>query len=93
LINVIKTIETASPDLVTAILPEAMLCTKEVGESARKAAFDLLITMCEAMIRWSDGDIEGLFIAYCLFTMRYLPSNLVDSPRVSVMARNLVVKR
>lgn len=48
------------------MLPEAILCTREVGESARKAAYELLTAMCEALIIWRQpSDINGMYLSVC----------------------------
>ena len=49
-----------SRDFLIAVLPEAILCTREVGETARKSAYELIVGMCEANIGWkSDWQISG----------------------------------
>ncbi|RUS76379.1 hypothetical protein EGW08_015859 [Elysia chlorotica] len=42
---------------LTATLPEAILCTKEIGVKARSAAFELVVAMSESYIQW-NSDIE-----------------------------------
>ena len=42
---------------LTATLPEAILCTKEIGVKARSAAFELVVAMSEAYITW-NADVE-----------------------------------
>jgi len=72
LINIFKMMDSENRDFLVAVLPEAILCTREIGEAARKNAYDLLVTMCEANIGWHpDGELNsGLFytpLTYFLF--------------------------
>ena len=53
-------LDSESRDYLIAVLPEAILCTREVGETARKSAYELIVGMCEANIGWkSDWQISG----------------------------------
>lgn len=56
-------LEADSRDFLIAVLPEAILCTREVGETARKSAYELIVAMCEANIGWkSECEISGKII-------------------------------
>ena len=53
-------LDTNKREFLLAVLPEAILCTREVGEAARKASYDLLVAMCEANISWnSETPLNG----------------------------------
>lgn len=53
-------LENESREFLLAVLPEAILCVREVGEAARKSSFELLVTMCEANIGWEpESQLNG----------------------------------
>lgn len=49
-----------SKSTVLNIIPEAVLCTKEDSMKARKAAYDLLVAIGHAMLRFSSNSKEGV---------------------------------
>ncbi len=53
-------LEDAEMNFVTAVVPEAILCTKENGERPRQAAYSLLVEMANAVIRWSGEAEQGV---------------------------------
>lgn len=53
-------LDTESRDFLVAVLPEAILCTREVAVAARTAAYELVVGMCEANIGWrSESPVNG----------------------------------
>lgn len=44
------------------LIVQAILCTKELAEKARAAAFNLLVEMGNAALRWSAEESHGIFI-------------------------------
>ncbi|CAG5119515.1 unnamed protein product [Candidula unifasciata] len=56
LIHVYKNLQEKNMYIFMATLPEAILCTKEIGVKARAAAYELIIVMSETYIRW-HGDV------------------------------------
>ncbi|XP_038070845.1 RRP12-like protein [Patiria miniata] len=56
LIHVIRALPSKNEDFLETIIPEVILCTKEVNSKTRLVAFDLLVDLGHAMVRWSDGE-------------------------------------
>ncbi|BFY98332.1 hypothetical protein BsWGS_01372 [Bradybaena similaris] len=56
LIHVYKNLQQKNMYIFMATLPEAILCTKEIGVKARAAAFELIIVMSESYVKW-HGDV------------------------------------
>uniref|UniRef100_A0A8C0IV87 Ribosomal RNA processing 12 homolog n=1 Tax=Chelonoidis abingdonii TaxID=106734 RepID=A0A8C0IV87_CHEAB len=52
LFHVVKQLTAEHEDFVVALVPEVILCTKEVSVGARKNAFQLLVEMGEAFLRF-----------------------------------------
>uniref|UniRef100_A0A8W8IGV3 RRP12-like protein n=1 Tax=Magallana gigas TaxID=29159 RepID=A0A8W8IGV3_MAGGI len=64
LINIFKLLPEEQKDFLLAVVPEAILCTKEIGEKARSASYLLLVEMGRAKIRWNKdehGALEDYF--------------------------------
>ncbi|XP_052773393.1 RRP12-like protein [Mya arenaria] len=59
LVNIFKLLEIPQNDFLLAVVPEAILCTKEVAERARVAAYALLVEMGNASLRWAGEDNSG----------------------------------
>ncbi|XP_071947906.1 RRP12-like protein [Antedon mediterranea] len=55
LIQIVKRLPSGQHEFLQAIIPEVILCTKEVNTKARASAFTLLIETSNAMLRW-DAD-------------------------------------
>ncbi|KAK3582767.1 hypothetical protein CHS0354_015294 [Potamilus streckersoni] len=53
LINIFKHLENREQKFLVAVIPEAILCTKEVAERARASAYTLLVEMGNTVMRWS----------------------------------------
>ncbi|KAL8567931.1 hypothetical protein ACOMHN_059053 [Nucella lapillus] len=50
---------------IQAVIPEAILCTRGVGERARAAAYQLIVTICQTMMRWnSDAEQQEVLSQY-----------------------------
>lgn len=61
------------------MLPEAVLCTREVNEAARKAAYDLIVSMCEANIAWKgDSDLSDSLLDF----LSLVVAGLAGSPHM-----------
>ncbi|XP_059163286.1 RRP12-like protein [Physella acuta] len=58
LMHVYKNLQHPNLDFFMATLPEAILCTKEIGAKARAAAFDLVIVMTDTYIKWHPNVSE-----------------------------------
>ncbi|XP_022336615.2 RRP12-like protein isoform X1 [Crassostrea virginica] len=68
LINIFKLLQEDQKDFLLAVVPEAILCTKEIGEKARSASYLLLVEMGHAKIRWNK-DVNGALEDYFQMVM------------------------
>uniref|UniRef100_A0A674BU55 Ribosomal RNA processing 12 homolog n=1 Tax=Salmo trutta TaxID=8032 RepID=A0A674BU55_SALTR len=59
LIHIVKQLSDEHRDFITALLPEVIICTKEVSVGARKNAYTLLVEIGNAFIRFC-GDAKAL---------------------------------
>ncbi|XP_041369339.1 RRP12-like protein [Gigantopelta aegis] len=55
LIHIFGQLKEKQMDFFMAVVPEVIMCTREIGEKAREAAYNLLITMAETLTRWSSS--------------------------------------
>ncbi|XP_070609003.1 RRP12-like protein [Erythrolamprus reginae] len=60
LFHIIKQLTVEHEDFVTALVPEVILCTKEVSVGARKNAYNLLVEIGRAFIRFGPTPNEGM---------------------------------
>ncbi|XP_063163096.1 RRP12-like protein [Candoia aspera] len=60
LFHVIKQLTVEHEDFVTALLPEVILCTKEVSVGARTNAYNLLVEIGRTFIRFSVTSNDGI---------------------------------
>ncbi|XP_048746321.2 RRP12-like protein isoform X2 [Ostrea edulis] len=60
LINIFKLLKEEEKEFLLAVVPEAILCTKEIGEKARSASYQLLVEMGHAKMRWNTTENEAL---------------------------------
>uniref|UniRef100_A0A8C3S995 Ribosomal RNA processing 12 homolog n=1 Tax=Chelydra serpentina TaxID=8475 RepID=A0A8C3S995_CHESE len=67
LFHVVKQLTAEHEDFVVALVPEVILCTKEVSVGARKNAFLLLVEMGEAFLRF-DAMQRFLLLVYAGLT-------------------------
>uniref|UniRef100_A0A671YG28 Ribosomal RNA processing 12 homolog n=1 Tax=Sparus aurata TaxID=8175 RepID=A0A671YG28_SPAAU len=58
LIHIVKRLGEEHKDFITALLPEVIICTKEVSVGARKNAYSLLVEIGNAFIRFC-GNTKG----------------------------------
>ncbi|XP_068923227.1 RRP12-like protein [Petaurus breviceps papuanus] len=65
LIHIIKKLTAEHEEFITALVPEVILCTKEVSVGARKNAFVLLVEMGRAFLRF-DSNQEAALQRYLL---------------------------
>ncbi|XP_043111552.1 RRP12-like protein [Puntigrus tetrazona] len=63
LIHIVKRLSEEHRDFITALLPEVILCTKEVSLSARKNAFSLLVEIGNAFVRFC-GNVQDAINEY-----------------------------
>lgn len=60
LINIVKQLNEEHKDFITALLPEVIVCTKEVSVGARKNAYSLLVEIGNAFIRFCGNTKDAL---------------------------------
>nr|KAF6425645.1 ribosomal RNA processing 12-like protein [Molossus molossus] len=60
LIHIMKKLTAEHEEFITALVPEVILCTKEVSVGARKNAFALLVEMGHAFLRFGPSQEEAL---------------------------------
>uniref|UniRef100_A0A8C7QT14 Ribosomal RNA processing 12 homolog n=1 Tax=Oncorhynchus mykiss TaxID=8022 RepID=A0A8C7QT14_ONCMY len=60
LIHIVKQLSDEHRDFITALLPEVIICTKEVSVGARKSAYTLLVEIGNAFIRFCGDAKEAL---------------------------------
>lgn len=60
LIHIVKKLSAEHEEFITALVPEVILCTKEVSVGARKNAFALLVEMGRAFLRFGPNQEEAL---------------------------------
>ncbi|KAM7385637.1 hypothetical protein PAMP_001711 [Pampus punctatissimus] len=65
LINIVKRLGEEHKDFITALLPEVIICTKEVSVGARKNAYNLLVEIGNAFVRFC-GDKKDAMEQYLL---------------------------
>lgn len=79
LCNIFKQLEEPQREFMASVIPEAILCTKrETGERARAAAYNLLIEMGKAHLRWTEDNREDAITE--LFEM--MMAGLAGSPHM-----------
>ena len=66
----IAQLEDVHMDFLTAVVPEAILCTKETGERPRLAAYTLLVEIGNAVMKWSPNAEKGLRIFSHMISFR-----------------------
>ncbi|XP_003479611.1 RRP12-like protein [Cavia porcellus] len=60
LIHIVKSLSAEHEEFIAALIPEVILCTKEVSVGARKNAFVLLVEMGRAFLRFGSNQEEAL---------------------------------
>ncbi|KAF7253862.1 RRP12-like protein [Varanus komodoensis] len=60
LFHVVKQLTAQHEDFVTALVPEVILCTKEVSVGARKNAYNLLVEIGHAFLRFGPTPKDGM---------------------------------
>uniref|UniRef100_A0A8I3WSL1 Ribosomal RNA processing 12 homolog n=1 Tax=Callithrix jacchus TaxID=9483 RepID=A0A8I3WSL1_CALJA len=63
LIHIVRKLSAEHEEFITALIPEVILCTKEVSVGARKNAFALLVEMGHAFLRFGsnqEGEAQGM---------------------------------
>nr|XP_044987580.1 RRP12-like protein [Jaculus jaculus] len=60
LIHIVKKLSVEHEEFIAALIPEVILCTKEVSVGARKNAFTLLVEMGHAFLRFGSNQEEAL---------------------------------
>ena len=80
LIRILSKLEEPNMEFLNTVVPEAVLCTKEVAEKARTAAYNLLTTICETLCRWKEATQTKQETLYQVFEM--LLAGLAGSPHM-----------
>ncbi|XP_060076895.1 RRP12-like protein [Ylistrum balloti] len=81
LINIFQQLGEDQQDFLLAVVPEAILCTKELAERARAASYGLLVEMGKAQIRWADNsDLTPQAAVHTYF--RTVMAGLAGSPQM-----------
>ncbi|XP_057387196.1 RRP12-like protein [Balaenoptera acutorostrata] len=60
LIHIVRKLSAEHEEFISALVPEVILCTKEVSVGARKNAFVLLVEMGHAFLRFGPNPAEAL---------------------------------
>uniref|UniRef100_A0A6J0V438 RRP12-like protein n=1 Tax=Pogona vitticeps TaxID=103695 RepID=A0A6J0V438_9SAUR len=60
LFHIVKQLTAEHEDFVTALVPEVILCTKEVSVGARKNAYNLLVEIGHAFLRFGPTPKDGM---------------------------------
>ncbi|XP_029787134.1 RRP12-like protein [Suricata suricatta] len=60
LIHIVKKLSAEHEEFISTLVPEVILCTKEVSVGARKSAFALLVEMGHAFLRFGPNPEEAL---------------------------------
>ncbi|KAM9345310.1 RRP12-like protein [Symphorus nematophorus] len=60
LIHIVKRLGEEHRDFITALLPEVIICTKEVSVGARKNAYSLLVEIGNAFVRFCGNQKDAL---------------------------------
>ncbi|KAK9541593.1 hypothetical protein VZT92_001625 [Zoarces viviparus] len=66
LIHIVKRLNEEHKDFITTLLPEVIICTKEVSVGARKNAYSLLVEIGNAFVRFC-GDPKDAMDQYLVF--------------------------
>ncbi|KAF7640879.1 hypothetical protein LDENG_00008310, partial [Lucifuga dentata] len=68
LIHIVKRLTEEHKDFITTLLPEVIICTKEVSVGARKNAYTLLVEIGNAFVRFC-GNKKGTTHSHLLTVM------------------------
>ncbi|XP_041866150.1 RRP12-like protein [Melanotaenia boesemani] len=60
LIHIVKRLNEEHKDFITALLPEVIICTKEVSVGARKNAYNLLVEIGNAFVRFCGNTKDAM---------------------------------
>ncbi|KAI3363169.1 hypothetical protein L3Q82_011818 [Scortum barcoo] len=60
LIHIVKRLSEEHKEFITALLPEVIICTKEVSVGARKNAYNLLVEMGNAFVRFCGNTKDAM---------------------------------
>ncbi|KAF7219937.1 RRP12-like protein [Nothobranchius furzeri] len=60
LVHIVKRLNEEHKDFIAALLPEVIICTKEVSVGARKNAYSLLVEMGNAFVRFCGNSKEAM---------------------------------
>ncbi|XP_076021629.1 RRP12-like protein [Genypterus blacodes] len=105
LIHIVKRLDEEHKDFIITLLPEVIICTKEVSVGARKSAYNLLVEMGNAFVRFCDNTKDAMerflvlvyagltgsvtMITCTLLALTRLVFNYKDSIEVSTMEQLL----
>ncbi|XP_046383339.1 RRP12-like protein [Ischnura elegans] len=76
LIHLVRMLESDKMDAIQAIIPEAVLCIKDINEKCRTAAFNLLVEIGKTLQKWSSKPTEDILREYVALVM----AGLAGSP-------------
>ena len=79
LLQIVSRSDFSSVEFLTSIIPEVILCTKEVNEKARALAYDLLVAMGNAAQHCYKKNAEDSMTAYIMVVL----AGLAGSPRMA----------
>uniref|UniRef100_A0A672G431 Uncharacterized protein n=1 Tax=Salarias fasciatus TaxID=181472 RepID=A0A672G431_SALFA len=60
LTHIVKRLDEEHKDFITALLPEVIICTKEVSAGARKSAYTLLVEIGSAFVRFCGNKKDAM---------------------------------
>ncbi|XP_047458867.1 RRP12-like protein [Mugil cephalus] len=60
LIHIVKRLNEEHKDFITTLLPEVIICTKEVSVGARKSAYNLLVEIGNAFVRFCGNTKDAI---------------------------------
>lgn len=58
--HIVRRLNEEHKDFITALLPEVIICTKEVSVGARKSAYNLLVEMGHAFVRFCGNSKDAM---------------------------------
>ncbi|XP_071507435.1 RRP12-like protein [Diadema antillarum] len=76
--HIVKSLPTENEAFLVAVLPEVILCTKEINQKARASAFGLLVEIGNTLLQWSTEPREVCVSKY----LEMLAAGLAGSPHM-----------
>ncbi|XP_071441432.1 RRP12-like protein [Hetaerina americana] len=69
LIHLVRMLEGDKTDVIQAIMPEAVMCIKDINEKCRSAAFNLLVEIGRTLQKWSSKPVDDVLRDYVALVM------------------------